>query len=103
MGRQREEVRPRLHESVATLVLYAFTFVIFGLFVISTIPGVRPEPGYNLFLDGWLNNICYELSAVICWVRARRSTSYKRSWQILAVGLAVYGAGNIYWTIAIRT
>jgi diguanylate cyclase (GGDEF)-like protein len=99
----RGEVRRGLRESVPTQVLYATTFVVYGLFVLSTIPGVRGEPGYDLFLDGWLNNICYGLSALICWVRARQCTSYQRSWRILAVGLALYGAGNVYWTIAIRT
>ena len=102
-GDRRSAVRFRFDEPVLMRALYAFTFGAFALFCISTIPGVRSEPGYDLLLDGWLNNICYMLSALVCWLRARNSTSYQRSWQILAVGLAFYGAGNIYWTIAIRT
>jgi diguanylate cyclase (GGDEF)-like protein len=64
---------------------------------------VRPKPGYNLILDGVLNNVVYGFSAAICFVRARRATTFRPSWHILALGLALYGSGNIYWTIAIRT
>jgi diguanylate cyclase len=83
-------------------VLYVVVALVYATFVISTIPGVRPRPGYNLFLDGILNNIAYELSAVVCFVRARNALSYRRSWRWFGVGLALYGAGNIYWTIFIR-
>jgi hypothetical protein len=83
--------------------LYVLVALVYGTFVISTVPGVRPHPGYNLFLDGFLNNIAYELSAVVCFVRARAALSYRRSWRWFGLGLAVYGAGNIYWTIFIRT
>ncbi len=90
------------HSAVWTRVLYALVFVVYAAFVISTLPGVRPHAGYNVFLDGFLNNIAYELSAVVCFVRARNARSYRRSWNLLAAGLALYGAGNIFWTIFIR-
>jgi diguanylate cyclase (GGDEF)-like protein len=95
---------PRLQgdRSTVGIALYATVAVVYGIFVISTIPGVRPEPGYNLLLDGVLNNVAYELSAVVCLWRARNATSFQRAWGVLGVGLAVYGAGNIYWTIFIR-
>jgi diguanylate cyclase (GGDEF)-like protein len=87
---------------VWTTVLYAVVFAVYAAFVVSTLPGVRPHPGYNVFLDGFLNNIAYELSAVVCFVRVRNARSYRRSWNLLGVGLALYGAGNIFWTIFIR-
>ncbi|MFZ0322957.1 MAG: EAL domain-containing protein [Actinomycetes bacterium] len=83
--------------------LYASLCIVFGIFVASTIPGVRPVPGYNLVLDGFLNNIAYELCAVLCFVRARNAVSFRPSWFFLGVGLALYGAGNIYWTVFVRT
>jgi diguanylate cyclase (GGDEF)-like protein len=92
----------RLSEPVLTRAFYVLLTVVLGVFVISTIPGVRSTPGYNLFLDGWLNNICYMLSPILCWVRARKATAYQTSWKVLAVGLAFYGMGNVYWTIFIR-
>jgi diguanylate cyclase (GGDEF)-like protein len=79
-----------------------FAVVALAAFVVSTVPGVRPHPGYNLILDGFLNNLVYALAPAVCFVRARRATSFRPSWYILAIGLALYGAGNIYWTIQIR-
>jgi diguanylate cyclase (GGDEF)-like protein len=71
-------------------------------FLTSTIPGVRPHPGYNLLLDGVMNNLAYAAAPVICYLRARRASTYRASWLALTVGLAVYGMGNVYWTIFIR-
>lgn len=83
--------------------LYLVVGLVYGAFLVSLIPGVRPHAGYNLILDGFLNNIAYELSALVCFVRARRAVLFIRSYFYLGVGLALYGAGNIYWTIFIRT
>ena len=85
------------------LGFYVVLAAVYGVFVVSTIPGVRPVPGYNLFLDGLLNNVAYELSAVLCLMRARKGVAHRVAWQVLGVGLAVYGLGNIYWTVYIRT
>ena len=71
-------------------------------FVVSTLPGVRHTSGYQLFLDGWLNNVVYAFAPAVCLVRARRATAFRSSWFVLTAGLALYGAGNVYWTIFIR-
>jgi diguanylate cyclase (GGDEF)-like protein len=81
---------------------YLVVGAVYVVFAVSTLPGVRTTPGYNLLLDGWLNNVAYMLSPVVCMVRSRRSTTFQRSWRILAVGLALYGLGNVYWTIFVR-
>ena len=86
-----------------TTALYLVVGVVYGAFLVSVLPGVRPQPGYNLLLDGVLNNIAYELSALVCFVRARRTVMFVRSYFYLGVGLALYGAGNIFWTIFVRT
>jgi diguanylate cyclase len=82
-----------------TRSFYAFVAVVYAVFVISTIPHVRPHPGYNLILDGWLNNIAYMVSPVVCWIRARQDATFRRCWSVLAFGLFLYGLGNVYWTI----
>ncbi|HTY71917.1 MAG TPA: EAL domain-containing protein [Actinomycetes bacterium] len=94
--------RVRLTEPTLTRAFYVVFAATLTVFVVSTIPGVRSHPGYNLILDGWLNNICYMLSPVLCWIRARKATAYQSAWKVLAVGLAVYGLGNVYWTIFVR-
>jgi diguanylate cyclase (GGDEF)-like protein len=87
----------------ASSVLYLLVGLVFGAFVVSTLPGVRSHAGYSLFFDGVLNNVAYALSAVVCFLRARRAVLFVRSYRLLGVGLALYGAGNIFWTIFIRT
>jgi diguanylate cyclase (GGDEF)-like protein len=96
------EPRLRFGRLVSSTALYVAVATVFGIFVVSTIPGVRPTPGYNLLLDGWLNNIAYLLSAVVCLVRARKATSYRLAWTLLGVSLLFYGLGNPYWTVFIR-
>ena len=73
------------------LAFYVLLTVVYGVFVVSTIPGVRREPGYNLLLDGFLNNLAYMLSAVLCLIRARDARMYRPAWFVLGVGLALYG------------
>ena len=70
------------------VAFYLVLALVYGVFVVSTIPGVRPEPGYNLLLDGFLNNLAYMLSAVLCLVRAREAVAYRSAWRVLGVGLA---------------
>jgi diguanylate cyclase len=93
-ARSRMPRSDRAFHLVAALVVAAF--------VVSTIPGVRPHPGYNLFLDGWLNNLAYGVAPVLCFLRGRRSATMRPSWYILALGLGLYGSGNVYWTVFIR-
>ena len=96
------DARFRLSPKALTNVFYVVLALTYVTFAVSTIPGVRPTAGYNLFLDGWLNNIAYMFSPVMCLIRAQSSTAFRRSWRILAAGLAVYGLGNVYWTIFVR-
>jgi diguanylate cyclase (GGDEF)-like protein len=72
-------------------------------FFVTTIPGVRSHAGYSLKMDGWLNNLAYLTAPALCYVRLRKASAYRASWLVLTAGLALYGLGNIYWTIVIRT
>jgi hypothetical protein len=45
----------------------------------------------------WLTSAVYILVGIIvCW-RALRTTRARRSWMIFAVGISVYGLGNVLW------
>jgi diguanylate cyclase (GGDEF)-like protein len=98
----RFRLRAVVHPNPLATAFYLVVGATYVVFAVSTLPGVRPTPGYNLLLDGWLNNVAYMLSPLVCFMRSRRSTSFQRSWRILAVGLALYGLGNVYWTIFVR-
>ncbi|NAZ87328.1 putative bifunctional diguanylate cyclase/phosphodiesterase, partial [Kineococcus indalonis] len=72
------------------------------LFIVSTVPGVRPHDGYRFLLDGVLNNLAYECAALLCLVRARRQPTGRLGSHLLAAGLALYGGGNVFWTVVVR-
>jgi len=86
-----------------TVAFYVCLITMCGIFGISAIPGMRHVPahgtGFNPILDGVLSNLAYALTPVLCLIRTRKSFTYRRSWRVLTIGLALYGIGNIYWTL----
>jgi diguanylate cyclase (GGDEF)-like protein len=98
----RRRAHTLVHQRLLRVCVYTVVAFVYVVFAASTIPGVRHTPGYNVWLDGWLNNIAYLLSPVVCLLRCRTSRTFARSWKVLAAGLLVYGLGNVYWTIYVR-
>jgi len=43
------------------------------------------------------------LAAAICLLRAFSSEEERRGWILLAVGLACFGFGDVYWTFILKT
>ncbi|WP_432542284.1 putative bifunctional diguanylate cyclase/phosphodiesterase [Kineococcus sp. SYSU DK002] len=84
------------------LPLHALLLLAPLAFVVSTVPGVRPQEGYVPLLDGVLNNLAYESAAAICFLRTAVSPGPRRAGYLLATGLAVYGSGNVYWSLFVR-
>jgi diguanylate cyclase (GGDEF)-like protein len=72
------------------------------VFIVSTLPGVRRHAGYNLALDGLLNNIGYAVAPLVCYRRSRLVDTFRASWVMLSIGLGLYGAGNVFWTVFLR-
>ena len=95
---RRPMVLPRSHRWT-----YLVVGAVYSAFLVSTVPGVRPHAGYNLLLDGVLNNVAYLGSAAVCLIRARDVQAYRRSFHVLGIGLTLYGLGNIVWTVFVRT
>ncbi|ABS05007.1 putative bifunctional diguanylate cyclase/phosphodiesterase [Kineococcus radiotolerans] len=84
------------------LPLHAVLLVAPLAFAVSTVPGVRPDDGYSFLLDGLLNNLAYGSAAVLCLVRSLTSPARRRTRFLLASALAVYGSGNVFWTVFVR-
>jgi diguanylate cyclase (GGDEF)-like protein len=83
-------------------VLALVVLAVPAAFMVSTIPGVRPEPGYNLVLDGILNNAAYEAAALLCLLRVLALPARTWASYLLPAALAVYGSGNVVWTVFVR-
>ncbi|WP_432509037.1 putative bifunctional diguanylate cyclase/phosphodiesterase [Kineococcus auxinigenes] len=87
--------RPRAHRALQLTLLLPCV-----LFIVSTLPGVRPVPGWSPFLDGVLNNFAYGCAALLCLVRCRGAD--RLAGRLLAAGLGLYGLGNVVWTLLVR-
>ncbi|GAA4967150.1 putative bifunctional diguanylate cyclase/phosphodiesterase [Kineococcus glutinatus] len=92
-------LRPATRAERAATVLALLPVV---AFVATTVPGVRPQPGYEFLLDGVLNNLAYLAAPVLCWLRLRRTPKPSRAGRLLLAALAAYGLGNPFWTAFVR-
>ena len=53
----------------------------------------------ELLIREWLSCVVYILVAAIVALRAIRGGAHRRSWALFAVGLSLYGLGNVLWTV----
>ena len=97
---RRGQIRPTLTRW--SLPLHAVLLSPPLAFALSTIPGIRPHDGYSFLLDGLLNNLAYESAAALCLLRTLRIEGERRGGYVLSAALAVYGSGNVFWTIFVR-
>jgi diguanylate cyclase (GGDEF)-like protein len=77
-----------LHRAlVAALVVYSAT----------TLPGVRSSHGYNVLIDGWLQNIILVAACLLIFVRVRSVRTDRLAWALIGVGLSLYAVGTILY------
>src|SRR3954465_10926495 len=64
-----------------------------------------PAPWPNSTLDGRLMDTIYNGvllgAALLCALRATARRQERLPWALLAIGLALYAGGNIYWSLAL--
>ena len=74
---------------VVTTMLVAVLAVLVVLHGISTIPGVRSQPGRSAFFDDWVQGSAYALCGIVALLGARRSSNPgAAAWALVgAVGL----------------
>ena len=84
-------------------LLQAGFLAVIACYLVTTIPGVRPEQGYSLWLDGIGQNLAFGAAAALCLVRIPASSPDQLAWRIVAVGLAAFGLSNVYYVWFLRT
>ena len=72
-------------------------------FVISTLPGVRAQPGFDPVLDGWLQGALYVTAAVVCLLRPVLVASERRLWSFVGAALALRAAAFVVYLAHVRT
>jgi hypothetical protein len=90
--------RPTRRHRLTQVVL----LVVIACFVVTTVPGVRAEPGYSWWMDGILQNLAYGAAAALCVVRTPPASPDRLAWRIVAAGLTSFGLANTYYHWFIR-
>ena len=63
----------------------------------------RPPGGSSVLLDTWLYDAVLVASAGLVAARAWARRRRRAAWSLLAVAAALWAAGDLYWTIVVRT
>ncbi|HEY9265754.1 MAG TPA: EAL domain-containing protein, partial [Mycobacterium sp.] len=93
-GPSAPPVRPWRFQAVLLAVIVGF--------VVSTIPGVRGQPGYSWWVDGIWQNLAYAAAAALCLMRIPAASPDRTAWRIIAVGLLSVGLANTYHQWIVR-
>jgi diguanylate cyclase (GGDEF)-like protein len=75
----------------------AVVAVAVGAYIVSLIPGVRPQAGFSEFWDVGVYVAVLLGSSAVCGLRAVRVRTDRAAWAFIAVGLASYAAGTLIY------
>ncbi|HVA59642.1 MAG TPA: EAL domain-containing protein [Mycobacteriales bacterium] len=68
-------------------------------FMISFVPGLRAHPGFSPIWDGLVGNAVYLGAAGLAAARLRLSGPDRTARRLLAIGLGLYAAGWVCWSV----
>jgi diguanylate cyclase len=83
------------------VVQVAFLAVIAG-YLITTVPGVRANPGFSWWMDGIGQKLTYSAAVGLCLVRIPASSPDRVAWRIMAVGLTSFALSNVHYLWFVR-
>jgi diguanylate cyclase len=82
-------------------VLFATLLAMLAVTAVNAVFGVGGRPAERAIRD-WLSSAVYIVVAGIVTLRALAVKTKRRSWAVFAVGLSLYGLGNILWSLWIE-
>jgi signal transduction histidine kinase len=85
-----------LAERRLVAVLFAGMAAVLVAMTVSTIPGVRAEPGLDPLYDTWLQGLGYVLAAAAVTWRAARHAEQRRLWSLVAAALVLRAYGFVH-------
>ena len=85
-------------ERVALRAGFTLLAIILGLAIVNVVLGAGGTAASEI-IRTWGASAVYVLAAAIVVARAVRIPERRTAWILLAVGLSLYGAGNVVWTI----
>jgi diguanylate cyclase (GGDEF)-like protein len=88
--------RPRrVVQAIAAVML-----VMVAAHVVSTSTGLGGAVA-EVIINRWGANLVYAAAVVLCALRARSVSETRSGWVVIAVGLGLYAAGNLYYSVVL--
>ncbi len=84
----------------AARVLLVALAAVCAVVALSTVPGVRSQPGFVPLWDGWFQCTGYALAAVAASVRAFTRTHHRLLWSLVSAALALRAFAFV-WSITV--
>jgi PAS domain S-box-containing protein len=72
-------------------------------FAVTTIPGVRSSPGFDVRFDGWLQCGGYVVAATLAMARPVIRSARRALWGWIAASLALRAVGFLVYVLFVRT
>ena len=94
---------PAPQASRATRVARAVLVVAVVAFGVTTIPGVRSSPGFDVRFDGWLQCGGYVLAAAVAAAPHVTRRGLRDPWRWIAASLALRAVGFLVFVLFVRT
>jgi PAS domain S-box-containing protein len=82
---------------------FALLGVLVAAFALTTIPGVRSAPGFDVRFDGWLQCGGYVVAAVLAMARPVIRSARRALWGWIAASLALRAVGFLVYVLFVRT
>jgi diguanylate cyclase len=60
----------------------------------TTVPGVRSTGGYNVWIDGWLQNGVLVAASLVIYLRVLSVRADRLAWALIGTGVGLYALGN---------
>ncbi len=86
-----------------TRILTVALVVVCCAFSVTTIPGVRSQPGFDARYDGGLQLLGYVLAAVLVLFTARRRSYQRDMWTLIGISVALRALGFVIFVPFVRT
>jgi PAS domain S-box-containing protein len=86
----------------AVRALGAVALVSVVAFVLTTVPGVRSDAGFDTLLDGWLKGLAYVMCALVALVPPLTARSDRTLWGLVAAAVAARVAGFVLFVTVVR-
>ncbi len=87
----------RRNEALVLVSAFGLLLAIVAVTGANAVFGIGGRAAYKPILN-WLSSAVYILVAAIVASRAIRGSSKRRAWGLFALGLSLYGLGNVLWS-----